>query len=214
MGGWTTSNTFAWTPAAANTNYSVGVWVRSNGTVADAPEKSAVAPFAIQSANALAVTIAADKVAPQPAGTTVTWTATATGGTAPFQYKWWVFDGIMWSVVRDWTTANTFAWTPTAANANYSVGVWVRSNGNVADAPEKSAIAPFVIQPVNALAVMIAADKVAPQPAGTTVTWTATATGGPRPSSTSGGFSMASRGVSCAIGPPRTPSRGCRRRRM
>jgi hypothetical protein len=31
-------------------------------------------------------------------------------------------------------------------NANYVVRVWIRSNGNVADAPEQSAAMPFAIR--------------------------------------------------------------------
>jgi cell wall-associated protease len=137
-----------------------------------------VSQDAQQSLPVAAVTLAADKGAPQPAGATVIWTATATGGTAPLQYKWWVFNGTTWSVARTWGTSNTFAWVPTSANANYQVGVWVRSNGNVADVLETSASAAFAIQPAAVATVALAAAKVAPQPVGTTVTWTATATGG------------------------------------
>jgi hypothetical protein len=178
---WGTSNTFAWMPTTANANYLVGVWVKSNGNVADAPEKDAAAAFPILHGGITAVTLAADKTAPQRAGTTITWTATATGGSAPLQCKWRVFDGNTWSVARDWGTSNTFAWMPTTANANYVVSVWVRSNGNVADAPEQSAAMSFAISPGPVTAVTLAADKVAPQRAGTTITWTATATGGIAP---------------------------------
>src|SRR5207244_3561523 len=102
-------------------------------------------PFPIQPR--VMVTLAADKTPPQPPGTTITWTATATGGTPPLQYKGWVFNGTTWSVVRDWATANTFAWTPTTPNPSYVVAVWVRSNGDTTDAPEADASAPFPIQP-------------------------------------------------------------------
>ena len=74
-----------------------------------------------------------DKTAPQPPGTTITWTATATGGTAPYSYRWWVYDGATWTVVQTWSTSNTCAWTPTVANPNYQVGVWIRSAGVTAD---------------------------------------------------------------------------------
>jgi hypothetical protein len=73
----------------------------------------------------------------------VTFTATASGGTAPYQYKWWVFDGATWILTRNWSASNTYAWTPGEVNANYQVGVWVRSLGNTVDNPEGSAYGGF-----------------------------------------------------------------------
>ena len=69
-------------------------------------------------------------------GPTVTFTATAAGGTAPYQFKWWLWNGATWTVLEDWSTANTFAWTPSTPNPNSAVGVWVRSAGNTADQPD------------------------------------------------------------------------------
>ena len=143
---WAVSNTFAWTPAISNPSYLVGVWVRSNGVATDTPEAFASASFAIQQPRVTAVTVAADRIAPQPPGTTITWTATATGGAAPLQYKWYVFNGVTWSIVRDWAVGNTFAWTPATPNAAYLVGVWVRSNGVAVDVPEAYNSTPFAIQ--------------------------------------------------------------------
>src|SRR6185436_13105392 len=50
------------------------------------------------------VTITADKTAPQPVGTTVTFTAQPAGGIAPYQYKWIVSDGSTSTVAVNWTT--------------------------------------------------------------------------------------------------------------
>jgi hypothetical protein len=69
-------------------------------------------------------------------GPPVTFTASAAGGTAPYQFKWWLWDGATWTVLEDWSTGNTFAWTPSTPNPNYAVGVWVRSAGNTADQPD------------------------------------------------------------------------------
>ena len=91
-----------------------------------------------------------DSTAPQPPGTTVTFTATATGGTAPYSYKWWVSDGTTWTVVQSWTASNTYAWTPTVANPNAQVAVWVRSVGitaDIYDRPQSSGSVPFAVGP-------------------------------------------------------------------
>ncbi len=127
------------------------------------------------------VTLAANRTAPQAPGTTVTFTATPTGGTAPRQYKWLVSaNGTTWTVANGWSSSNTFAWTPTgSSNASYKVGVWVKSAGNTADTYEAGAVLPFAIAGVSQ--VTLAANRTAPQAPGTTITWTATPTGGAAP---------------------------------
>jgi hypothetical protein len=128
-----------------------------------------------------AVTVAADRTAPQVPGTTVTFTASATGGVAPVQFKWLVYDGVSSTVASDWSAAATFAWTPMAANASYTVTVWARSAGNGEDGPEKSAETAFPIEAKPTSAVTLTASKPAPQLVGTAVTFTATAIDGVEP---------------------------------
>lgn len=139
--GWTTSNTFDWKPTNANANYRVGVWVKHNTNTADALEASAEKPFVITAPVAAtpvsSVTLTAN-ITPTTVGVPVTFTATPNGGKAPYEYKWYVYD-TKWNVVVSWTTSNTFVWTPTAKNADYRIGVWVRSGGSTADQLEASA---------------------------------------------------------------------------
>jgi hypothetical protein len=66
-------------------------------------------------------------------GHVITFTATATGGRAPYQYKWWVSDGAASTVGQNWSTNNTFAWTPTQAKPGYRITVWVRSASSTID---------------------------------------------------------------------------------
>jgi hypothetical protein len=73
---------------------------------------------------------------PQMPGATATFTASASGGTAPYQFKWWLWDGATWTVLQEWSTGNILAWIPSTANTSYAVGVWVRSNGNTGDQPD------------------------------------------------------------------------------
>jgi hypothetical protein len=76
------------------------------------------------------VSVAADKASPQRPSTTITWTAAAAGGQAPYQYQWAIFDGAVWTTVRDWSTSSTFSWTPATANGAYVVAVRARSAWN------------------------------------------------------------------------------------
>lgn len=185
---WTASNQFTWTPATANSKYAVSVWVRSAGKTADALEASALLPFAIGAAAAklpaTSVNLVANRVAPQAPFTAITWTATPVGGVAPHEYKWLVFDGTANTVAVNWSTTNSFVWTPSTANANYRVEVWVRSAGSTADIQEASKVTAFPIQSAAAAvvtSVSLAANKTSPQPTGSAITWTATPSGGAAP---------------------------------
>ena len=92
-------------------------------------------PVAIQGPVSTLTGLTAD-LGPHLPGATVTFTATAAGGTAPYQFKWWLWDGATWTMLEGWSTDNTFAWTPSTPNPNFAVGVWVRSAGNTADRPD------------------------------------------------------------------------------
>ena len=177
--GWTASNTFAWTPGAGAA-YQIFVWVKSSGNNADTYEAYTYSPFTITAAAVSSVTMAANKTAPQAPGTTVTFTATASGGTAPYSYKFWIYDGATW-VPSGWSTTNTFAWTPNVANANYQIYAWARSAGNNADTYEAGAATPFAIAQANVPTVTLTPNKPAPQAPGTTVTFTASASSGLAP---------------------------------
>jgi Putative Ig domain/Glucodextranase, domain B len=143
---WSASNTYTWTPTVANSGYRIGVWVRSAGSTTDAydnPQSNGSIAFPVNPAP-LAVpltltSLTADLASPQPAGTTMTFTATAVGSIAPYQFKWFVFDGKSWTVTQDWSTSSMWTWTPTSAGRRYRVGVWVRSANSTTDAYDNPA---------------------------------------------------------------------------
>lgn len=204
IGAWSTSNTFTWTPATANASYRIGTWVKSAGNTKDEMEASTSMGFPISgatvgttplvtppattaSAPVSSVLLTVNMIAPQPVGASITWTATPSGGTGPYLYKWWTFNGDAWSPAGDWTSSNTFTWVPTAPNANYRIGIWAKRASNTADEQEASSSAGFPIggttavstTPVNA--VTLSTTSAAPLPAGSTITWTATPTAGVAP---------------------------------
>jgi hypothetical protein len=210
--GWSTNQSYTWSPATANAGYRVGVWVKSATNPNDALEATIAVDYAIgsgtmapappaASGTVSAVVLVANRVAPQPVGMATTFTATATGGAAPQQYKWWVYNGLTWSAVTGWSTLNSYTWTPGVANPNYKVGVWARSGTTTSDTREASAEHPFAItssttgsapapEPAPApapagttsvTALVLTSDKPAPQTRGTTINFLATATGGVAP---------------------------------
>src|SRR5437762_1422854 len=178
---WSSSATFAWTPATMN-SYTVEVWARSAGNNADAYEAYKDIAYTVSAAQPLSFSATtADKASPQATGTTITFTANASGGTSPYQYKWWLKSGSTWSMVQDWSSSATFAWTPGTANS-YTVEVWGRSAGNNADTYEAYkdlAYTTTVGTPLTFSATTT--DKASPQAAGTTITFTANASGGTAP---------------------------------
>jgi hypothetical protein len=189
---WSASNAWTWTPSWGSNKTRVAVWVRNAGSTVDAydnPASNGSIAFAItggnQSQGPLKVTsLTASLPSPQTVGTTVTFTAAASGGTTPYQYKWWVFDGIDWSVVQTWSSSNTFTWTPTTPNAGYRVSVWIRNAGSSADAYDNNAN-PSISFPISPLPpapplllTAINANLTSPQAAGSSITFTAVATGG------------------------------------
>ncbi len=180
---WGPGLTFTWTPTAANANYRVGVWLRSAGNPADTYEAGGAIPFAITGSPLTLTSLTANRASPQPVGTSIIFTAVGSGGTPPYQAKWWVSTdgGAHYTVVRDWAAGTTFTWTPTQPNANYRVGVWLRSAGATADLYEAGGAILFAITGSPLTLTNVTADMPAPQPVGTAITLTAAATGGTTP---------------------------------
>jgi hypothetical protein len=204
-GDWTTSSTFAWTPAVAFPSGRITVWARSAGATADEAQASVAMDFVITGTAATtppptppsssgtptprvsSLMISANRVAPQQPGITTTFTASPTGGRAPHQYKWWIYDN-GWKAMTGWSTANAYSWIPSTSHPDGRVTVWVRSEGNMADEPEATAAMDFAIsgspvasQSALASAVVLSANKASPQARGTSITWTAVAAGGVTP---------------------------------
>jgi N-acetylmuramoyl-L-alanine amidase len=191
---WSTSSTVTWTPSTANPSYQITVWARSASNTADAAENAnstRTMPFAITSApTPLTLTSITPNVsAPQQAGTAITFTANVSGGTAPQQYKWWLFAGGTWTVVRGWSTSNTYTWTPSASDGSYRVGVWVRSASSTADTfdnPAANGSLPYPVTPAAPTPAQLAltgltANLASPQATGSPITFAAAATGGTAP---------------------------------
>ena len=206
---WATSNRWTWTPSAGNSAYRVAVWVRNTGSSADvydnsgsngsiayaisAASTSTPPPATTPSGGVLTLTsIGADRVAPQPAGTSIVFTASATGGSSPHQYKWWLYDGANWIQRSDWSTSNSWTWTPSAANSAYMVGVWIRNAGSTVDTAAAVGSMPFAITwgstPTTAPSTSgplkltgISSSRGAPSPVGVSVQFTAQISGGTAP---------------------------------
>jgi hypothetical protein len=122
------ATTHSWAQTGAAGAYSLEVDVR------DASETTAydvVANLTYMVAGCTAATLTANPANTAAHGTPVTLTGTATcPGTAT--YRFWVrAPGGSWQIVQDYSTGNTFTWTPAAAGT-YSLEVDVRDQGGTA----------------------------------------------------------------------------------
>jgi hypothetical protein len=130
----------------------------------------------------VSVTLLADRTFPVQAGSRVIWTAIPSGGVGPFEYQFWLYSTALetWRIVQDFGGKPTFGWVPAAADT-YMVRVRIRTAGLTAY--ENSATSsPFDITSASPPVVSALSGSVLfPVPAGTTVTWRATAWGGAGP---------------------------------
>jgi hypothetical protein len=191
---WSSYSTYTWTPTRAGTSYYIGVWVRDSTMTGDVGTYTRSMPFTISGTSSspapLALTsLGANRVSPSPVGTAITFTATASGGRSPYQFKWWLFNGTAWVVMREWSSLATLTWTPREAGNSYQIGVWVRDStmsGNVgtynrsmsfaitrtsSTTTSSTATSPLRI-------TSLTSSLSSPQPAGTQVTFVASASGG------------------------------------
>jgi hypothetical protein len=108
---------------------------------------SASVPFELRILPATAVGVTADLTSPQLQGTAVAFTAAGSGTTAPMSYRFWrsANGGASWSIVRDWSTAQTWTMPASTATGSYLVSAEVRT-GASAGRDAVSPNVPFLIQ--------------------------------------------------------------------
>jgi len=174
------TGSLTWVPITGTLATQVAVWVRPLGSTVDAASDYRILPYGINPAPPIGLNaIQASLVPPSNAGTPVTLTAAAAGGTGAYEYKWWGSPdgGVTWTVLRDWGSGS-FDWTP-FTGASWLVGAWVRTLGSTADTAEAASTLGYAVNAPPTLSVTgLAADQAAPKTVGTLLTLTATTNGG------------------------------------
>jgi alpha-tubulin suppressor-like RCC1 family protein len=178
---WGTGATWSWnTSGTANGTFFVAVWARQQGSGTTSPQAQATRTYVLTpgSGACTSVTLTPSPAAPQTAGATVTLTAAASG-CASAEYQFWVHNGSTWTVGGAWDSAATYQWNTTglASGLTY-LAVWARAAGSGASSPQAQTSIQYQINGAGSCsAVTLAASPAAPQAAGTSITWTAAATG-------------------------------------
>jgi len=125
---------WSWTPTLGDLDdYFLQIWVRARGSTNDYDSWQAFGPFTISQSPASLVALTSDAAVPIAPGTTITWTATARGGSLRLQYQYVSYSRARarWEIVRDWSPDPVWvqATTPLDEGEN-TVIVAVRSWGS------------------------------------------------------------------------------------
>jgi len=125
--GWSSDPDWAWSPSTAGKYQIVGQVRKTGGTTPEDSTNSGWYEVYDPTAPAGLSNLKPNPVTPQEVNTTITWTATPTGGSGDYQFRFWVWDGT-WGVAQNWSSATTFAWTPTHMG-KYQIRCDVRNAG-------------------------------------------------------------------------------------
>jgi hypothetical protein len=166
------ANTSTFTdPGAATGTYRYRV-VAYNASPGVATSNEAVP--AAPAGPATGVTLTPNLSSPRPVGTAVTFTAEGQGTTLPYEYRFWLYDGVTWTIAQDFSALNTWTLPASTPPGNYTVGVWVRTN-TASTAFDAQAFQEFQIGAAvsPATGVRLSASLGSPQTTGTAVEFTA-----------------------------------------
>ncbi|ETT85593.1 triple tyrosine motif-containing protein [Bacillus mycoides] len=114
--------TFEWTPTKSG-KYIVSVYVKDKDSQKEVDDfKLTSVPIYDESVKMTQVS--ADLLSPQPKDKLVRITADAVGGLDK-NYQFWVHDGFTWELVQDYSSKNTYEWTP-VKSGKYRISVYVK----------------------------------------------------------------------------------------
>ncbi|HEY4593226.1 MAG TPA: hypothetical protein VIJ61_12505, partial [Thermoanaerobaculia bacterium] len=187
---WQSSNTLSWTPAASDAGtWEIIIWVKDGSTPANQNTYGYAAyvnAMPVQVYNPISLT---GTGSPSSAvyNTTVTWTANPSGGTAgTFQYALFRrrLGTTPWTpdvTAAAWQASNSLSWTPTSADTGtWEIIVWVKDAYTPATQNGYGFGAYYNAGTLLVTAPLSVSGTGSPSssPAGTTIHWTATASGG------------------------------------
>lgn len=166
--------------AGSGRTYTIQVRVVDSANLEATQNVTVTVPAGSSGGSMTSVMLTTDVMSPQPSGATITLTAAGRGGTTPYSFRFWVQRwGGSWEIVRDWSTAPSFAWQPRNPGG-FNLTVEARSSGGTT--VEVATGAQYIITPSGeggALSgVALSADLPAPQPVGTRMSFTAVPSGG------------------------------------
>jgi hypothetical protein len=132
-----------------------------------------------------AVSVSVSALSPQPEGAVVTLSAQASGGSGPYEYKFWIRKaGGEWVAVQGYWSFSIYTWNTTGFTGTNQIQVWARNMGSNAAYEAYSNVVSYVVGNGSAVpptAVSVSVSALSPQPEGAVVTLSAQASGGSGP---------------------------------
>jgi cell wall-associated protease len=190
------SATFAWnTTGLPAGTYRYTVWVRDAGSVSTNGNNLGsfdsyfpVATYALTTTPCASVTESAAPVSTAASGTTVTFTAGASGCPNPL-YQFWILapSSSRWTIAQPYSSSTTLSWNTTGKPAGaYLYTVWVRDASSAGTTGNNlgsfDAFFPATVYTLTSTPCASVSESAAPvstEASGTTVTFTASASGCP-----------------------------------
>jgi hypothetical protein len=172
----TTSNwTWDTTGLATGVTYTIAARVRSIGSTT--PFEAVAFRAITLNTTAIGVLATANVPSPQLPGASITFSAAASGGSGNYLYQFQLFNGTVWTQVRNYSADPTWVWNSTGlAAGNYVIGVNV-VNASDPGGVRGSSFLPYVLT-TPATAVNVISDQPTPHTAGTPVIFAASGVGG------------------------------------
>ncbi|MBH0156809.1 SpoIID/LytB domain-containing protein [Fictibacillus sp. 5RED26] len=122
MQDYSTNNTYNWKPALAG-NYKINVHVKDQAS-SKSYDVYKVIDYKVTQGQVVVQSVKADIASPQRIHTAINITANATGGES-LLYKFNVYDGMEWSVLKEYSSEKTLRWLPTKPGS-YKFSVHVK----------------------------------------------------------------------------------------
>jgi hypothetical protein len=133
---YSSSATAPWNTAGQPTGtYLFDVYAKQSGSTAAWETHVSPNPtYTLQSAPpCTGVSLTSNVASPQQTGTTITFTATASGCSSPVYQFWIQAPGGSWTMVQAYSSSNTYIWSTTGlAAGTYTLDVWVKQSGSTA----------------------------------------------------------------------------------
>jgi len=170
--------TYSDTGLTANTTYYYRVRA-AKGSVFSAYSNERYA--ATSGSSGIDVTVSADRSTPQPVGSQITFSAAASGGSGNYEYYFTYRNPETgtWSVGQAYSSNASWTWNTTGLPVGtYTIQVWARNSGSTASYEAYRSISYTLATVQPASSVTVTTSKSTPQPVGSQITFSATATGG------------------------------------
>jgi len=126
--------------------YTIQVNIRGAGSAIESDAVARVTNYRITAAQATSVDLTANPLNTQTAGNTVNFTAVGHGSTG-YEFQFWLFNGVSWSLVQDFSTTDNWQMPVTTPTGLYTIQVNARGAGSTVESDAIARVSNYQIVP-------------------------------------------------------------------